>query len=841
MGVFSFLKKKKPQGSASITIQPTQTIKTPQGTFTYDASKGTLMTPQGGYSVPNQEAANKILQQQTTRTRGGGSGGGGGGSGGGGGYVPPTPEKMGGGFSYVDPTTGKGYEVSPEGVKTEITFGKLSSSPVYSQQQLSQAQQKGFTGTVDVYNPTTNEIEKRQYLQGGRKVTELSSEQLTEEMKQGKIKSFNIEKNRRGQIIGIGEERTVETSSPITTIETLPTFNFEEYSRSFTTVSKSFDEMSLKEQMIDIGIGETGKKFIGIGIPFTPAFVSGQQIKTFVMEKAPIISKAMYNPVFYKPSQSKLNAQTFMIRTGAELIPTTPVETAMYGGGFGLLKTPVLLRVPVSIYVGYSGVTGAMNTNLTPTQRTASGLVGVGAGVGAFFESVPYLRGMKFKYELKTEPYVPVKIQPELFKAIEFKETRIGLIPRGSPLKEGITTKVKLPSISPLKRGGFEVKSYEKQLFLGKNQVLSTSQVGMFKEGIKISIERPFYTTPQEPFTKIPETRVSRLGLNEGLLSIPKSSEIGLGYPKESQIGLTKANVGWKESFKTFEIGKGTELESIKTYGTIKGIKRIGVTTIKGQGVAIYEYNIGKGTKGITNLYQGTSFEGTRVSGESIFSIGGTRTKTKEILSVTYPSITKTSLISTKGTSYKRITYTTTSYKYPSRKLVSGRRGSYRTPSTTIPKFTMITPSKTIVKYPRITPPISPPTKIKYPEIGGIVIPPSEKEKFILKPWQPKQQKGFSSFLVSMRRFGKFKPVGITRTQQQAFHMGKFYTRTTLGATFKVEGRGIKQPRNIFGYRTKPTKQGIFYIELPKYRLSTPTEKREIQFYKSLKMKGGRM
>lgn len=105
---------------------------------------------------------------------------------------------------------------------------------------------------------------------------------------------------------------------------------------------------------------------------------------------------------------------------------------------------------------------------------------------------------------------------------------------------------------------------------------------------------------------------------------------------------------------------------------------------------------------------------------------------------------------------------------------------------------------------------------------------------FSYKQYQVKHPKLPSGgFNVFVRRFGLFKSVGVARTQREAFQLGQYQTRTTLGATFKVEGFGVKQPQKIFGYKTKPTKQGIFYIEQPKYRLSTPTEKSEILSFRT--------
>lgn len=116
-----------------------------------------------------------------------------------------------------------------------------------------------------------------------------------------------------------------------------------------------------------------------------------------------------------------------------------------------------------------------------------------------------------------------------------------------------------------------------------------------------------------------------------------------------------------------------------------------------------------------------------------------------------------------------------------------------------------------------------------------------------IKPYFPFGRKssgsGNTNFNVLLRRFGKFKTVGVTKTSQEAFNLGKFKTGTTLGATFKVEG-STQQPENIFGYRKKKTKEGILFIEQPKFRLSTGTEKKEINYYRNLakriQLKGGK-
>ena len=87
-------------------------------------------------------------------------------------------------------------------------------------------------------------------------------------------------------------------------------------------------------------------------------------------------------------------------------------------------------------------------------------------------------------------------------------------------------------------------------------------------------------------------------------------------------------------------------------------------------------------------------------------------------------------------------------------------------------------------------------------------------------------------FPVLLRRFGKFKIIGYGRTPKEAVEIGRISAARTLGATFKVPG---VKPQKIFGFKTKKSKkEGLIFIELPKYRLSKPTERMEIQLYKGL-------
>ena len=111
------------------------------------------------------------------------------------------------------------------------------------------------------------------------------------------------------------------------------------------------------------------------------------------------------------------------------------------------------------------------------------------------------------------------------------------------------------------------------------------------------------------------------------------------------------------------------------------------------------------------------------------------------------------------------------------------------------------------------------------PKIPVIIIPRISKGKATTKM--------FGGFTVFGRRFGKFKPIGVGRTEREAFSLGKKFASSTLGVTFKVpKSKILKLP----GYRTKKTKEGTLFIEPRKRRLKRGSgELPEIQFFKQLK------
>ena len=133
------------------------------------------------------------------------------------------------------------------------------------------------------------------------------------------------------------------------------------------------------------------------------------------------------------------------------------------------------------------------------------------------------------------------------------------------------------------------------------------------------------------------------------------------------------------------------------------------------------------------------------------------------------------------------------------------------------------------VKVPPTPPKIPPvPPKIKARTRFGVPFPKFKGSSF---------GNFFGKFNVFGRRFGKFKPIGIATSTEKALKIGTNFAGKTLGATFKITGKGLKLPKIIPGYRIKQTKQGTLFIEQRRYRLNTPTEKREIKSYKRRKRK----
>ncbi len=309
----------------------------------------------------------------------------------------------------------------------------------------------------------------------------------------------------------------------------------------------------------------------------------------------------------------------------------TPGALLITGGLAGAtILAPPAGQAIISGGVGALGIRGALDPSLLPEERIVSGIGGALGVTGVAAVGTPFLRGFGRR---------GVRVAPEGFETITgvTEAGQIGLIQPGPTIIKLTETRglsiirskgVDLPPTSPLVRGAFQVRPFEKQQFLGSEQLLATSQRGFFRAGRQTTIERPFFVTPQEPTLRIPETRVSRLALQEPF-KFPETFEIGFGLPPTPQIGVVRGRVARGERGGAFAIGRGTELEAVRTTGVITDVRQIGGVRIKGQGVDIFEFRLGADAvrpRGLRPKDIVSTRPTTRISGETILSGVGRRT-----------------------------------------------------------------------------------------------------------------------------------------------------------------------------------------------------------------------
>ena len=602
------------------------------------------------------------------------------------------------------------------------------------------------------------------------------------------------------------------------------------------------------------------EKLVGVGIPFTPAFISFQNIKDkeyipqateFILKNNPItlnIPNKNIREVFqsYSGKGGKFTGQVVN-----EFIPTTPKQvadlgaistTSIYGGG--------AVRLAIGGGVSVLGTAGALNKNLTPQQRVASGVVAVGGGTGFTYEAIPFVKGFTNRFSADytkipttleaNKEFYPVTKQPQGFNAVEYPEYPIGLILEKSPLKAGVTSNIDLPKTSPLVRGGFSSPLSEKNIYLGQNQKVATSQIGLFKEGVNIPLDREFFVTPQEPTLAIPETRLSRLGLTDlWKPSKPQNVQIGFGAKGSSQIGIEEgASITRTGAGNSYRIGTTTELEAIKGAGSvISDIKKIGVTSIRGQGVDIYSFKTSPGNPTTTLKSLSSSTPLTRISGESVLSA----TLSKAITSKVYTQSTRTKSLTTfSKSSIASFTTSTSSlnqfnkiFSYRSKNKRSSQIPSYTTGITQIP---FITQTPFITRTPTLKTPLKNipyfPRKTIYPIPPVRRTPQNPKNPFYFKA--PKQTKSSGGgFQVFYRRGGKWLFGGRSESVKGVEKLGKDIVGKTLARSFFITGSG-KLPVKIAGFKSKTEKVGNIFIEPSKRALSTKSEQTEIKNAKAV-------
>ncbi len=220
--------------------------------------------------------------------------------------------------------------------------------------------------------------------------------------------------------------------------------------------------------------------------------------------------------------------------------------------------------------------------------------------------------------------------------------------------------------------------------------------------------------------------------------------------------------------------------------------------------------------------------------------------KTKTITKITQPSAQSVTQITSQATNQvtKQITGVTTGQIFSQRVTQKTRTLQQQLPrELQIQKTQQVTRQLSIQKQiPKLltiqrTFQVMKQTQKFFPMVR---VPTPRVSKGILGFFKPKLVKQITPsaerFPVLLRRFGIFRVVGFGRTPMHAFAIGRQAARRTLGATFKVPS--IKSPLKVPGFKTKKTKEGILFIEQPRFRLDVPSEVKEIQMFRGLK--GGR-
>lgn len=543
-------------------------------------------------------------------------------------------------------------------------------------------------------------------------------------------------------------------------------------------------------KIVDFAFGEKGRKFLKIPIFTTgPGTIGGptiQQVKTV-------------------PGQ-KLKEKGFT-KTGiavggiSGLVPETPGGLAVLTASAAIFPSlPKLARIGISGGIAAVEIPKAFDPSRTPEERVTSGIVGGLAGTGTLVETVSLVRGgiAQTAGRLKGT-FKPVRVQPEGFRAIEGVEgiSRIGLIEKGS----GAGSKVRLPKSSALRSGADVLTSKTKSSFLGGPQTVTTSQIGLIKEGQLFIPKQPkpiVFFTPQDPTLKIPQTRVTRTGIQNIILPPPKT-KIGFGLPKFGQIILKENVIVSKSGVSGFKLGAGPELEVTSSL-PIKGIK-VGETTLKGQVIDIFKA-VGDDIKlggEVVKIPKGTTTGVTTISGESTIGVGSfasgfskktpTKTTTPQLESSTIPLISS-SLIS----------FPSSTVSLPISIPISPPPSPPVSPPPFFPSPPISPPPSPppIFPSPPISPPSSPSSSFSRPPIITPSPPILPLRDRISKLKTLKARRIIKAFEVFVRRGGKFKKISKEPLPKGlALRLGTKRTISTLAATFKLVPKGTTRKKDI--------------------------------------------
>ena len=346
---------------------------------------------------------------------------------------------------------------------------------------------------------------------------------------------------------------------------------------SIVPISEVRPRPSRFAQAREFFFGETGERFTGIS-------------------SFPLFGISTATPQFtFREIKTGLAGTGFAGEVVSEIIPTTPIGTA------AVVSTPAVfrflspaIRTAVTSGFGVLGTTTALDKELTTAQRTAGGIVGGLAFLGATAELSPFIKGGIARLSprfrgVKGDQFVTTsKLAPRGIAEV---------IPEVKTLTPGETVDVQL--IPPGR--GFGFTRAEQEAFIGKRVEITTSARDLIKGTGEVKVAEGeeglglFFTPSLE--RGIPQARVSRLGLTD-FFKAPKG-DVSLGFaPSRPQIVFLRdvpiAKKGAPGTARGLGFPSG-ELEVTLLPGTEITGKLTGRTSIKGQKVDIFEAVLGKG------------------------------------------------------------------------------------------------------------------------------------------------------------------------------------------------------------------------------------------------------
>jgi len=426
--------------------------------------------------------------------------------------------------------------------------------------------------------------------------------------------------------------------------------------------------------------GETGKQFIGIGLPGQKPLLTAQEIQT-EMRSVP-------------------GNLGFIPRTASYLIPTTPFDVALIAGGATIFKiAPPIAKAGMSAYVAYSSGKQVFNKELPTEERVASGIVGGLGATGVIYEASPFVKGGLAKISPGYKPVVEeagMKIIADIPRANEAESFNLKLIPPG---KEAYGYSYSEQASYIGKTG--DVTTSARDLIGLKERVGFNKPIESRETGVSFQGKENFgiFATPFDIQTGMAQTRTSRLGTQSfaDLFKFQTQAEVSfkLGRENPQIVVFEKAKItksGEPGTFKAF--GKASsELEVTAPPTEVSGSKissvsKIATTTIKGQKVDIFSAKLtAQGEKSLTTSEITKS--GVRVTSSELPSKKVSELSMFSLVSSSEPTRASSSLVPSINSRVSRTPREEPTYSFPQ----TTRRGeNYSSPvfsiSSNPPRYT---------------------------------------------------------------------------------------------------------------------------------------------------------